>query len=591
MGFTFEEMPFDDPDLLEEMHIADTFFKFMVELMGSEINEGRVFTDTFPYRFGALNSQAAGEVQGTLEYMRACWEALEKFEAAAGDENVANVVLNAVWPSQGWTREIFIAALENNFESMPRHASAEILDAARAQKTTKSVEDEWRELREAERQHTASKLGKVARWHRCIQSAVLPEADRRRLDVLPVDREVASTCSPVTDASFSAKTVKPSIPDLIDRFLGPKTWASPPPDSFHLTSNQTSNMLLFDPAAPAGLEKVWMSLLAEKRTFLIKRGAGAVRGLVVCSSPTGVVLLQGTWAKNAVDANFWYRMPIRDETVVYKREVITNAADYIVMDLQALPPGVTKSRFKAAVDEEARALTGVVLVLKSGTSPMKLVEFAASRAFYTLNCKQMKDLGDQLGVEWARPKPRTEFEICRAVMQDVLPTLSLDQIDAIIDDWRNAKKPSVWTSSFDPSNVDLVCKILDDDAAKEARRRVAAKETDKEERQSKMRKAIAKKTGRAKAKPRLRGGPMHHEFSQDEAKVWIPGVSGCTLTFDDVLHMRWKISYPNSEAPFSTSCVWGPDITSRTALFHCLQWAWECHQRATGEECPFDFSE
>ncbi len=106
--------------------------------------------------------------------------------------------------------------------------------------------------------------------------------------------------------------------------------------------------------------------------------------------------------------------------------------------------------------------------------------------------------------------------------------------------------------------------------------------------------ASAKAKGKAKARPkaRPRAGPRLDKvtFTREEAKTFLPGVVGCNIKKDEVLHMRWQVRYPNPMAPFSTSSVWNDEITERAALFHCLTWAWRCHTEQTHEVCPFDFA-
>eukprot|EP00972_Heterocapsa_arctica_P017026 2515474-Heterocapsa_arctica.AAC.1 len=68
--------------------------------------------------------------------------------------------------------------------------------------TSKSVEDTFNMLRDEEKQHKSSKLGRCSRWHKTIESGILEEADRRRLLVTDADRYAASTAIP--DAMFHA---------------------------------------------------------------------------------------------------------------------------------------------------------------------------------------------------------------------------------------------------------------------------------------------------------------------------------------------------------------------------------------------------
>jgi hypothetical protein len=111
MGFSFTPMAVDDPELLDEMQFAGTCFDFFVELISREINEGRIYSECLPYQFGAFFEKDANRVSAVaadaMDYVNQACDALYAFQKLAlTDERCADLVQNAVWPSQGWCMEL-----------------------------------------------------------------------------------------------------------------------------------------------------------------------------------------------------------------------------------------------------------------------------------------------------------------------------------------------------------------------------------------------------------------------------------------------------------------------------------------------------
>jgi hypothetical protein len=595
MGFSLAPMQDNDPDLVDEMQCADCYVRLMAGLMKYEIQEGRIYSETFPYKYGALLKREHAVKRSCMEYVAKTFDALQKFERAAfEDDYCKHLVTNAVWPSQGWAMEVMITLAESNFdpEDVPPMLHAELLKVGRSPKSTKDVEDQFRELGEASRAHTAAKLGRTARWHRCTQSNVMVESDRKRLEVTSMDKQLAKETSggkgPPQKVFQPVPKEKCTIDSKIDTFMGTKFWGSPPPDAFFETAMITHNMIHYADSDKTVLRKAYLSLLAEELTFLVQRGVNGVRGLVLASTEHGVLLWHGTRAVDAIGENFWFLFAHRaGDAQLYSQHVIENLEDYMIIQMVALPPCIAMRKFGVALGARAKQ---VLLCQKPNTTPMRLLEFAASHGLWSLNCDRMKKLANEIDLEWPKPKPRTEFEIARTLVHKILPALSELEVDNVIENWRGARRPSCWTSSFTATNVDHVVNVLDPDGQRAARERVSSQARDAAERDLRARRAAGKRTARAKQRPRTSGGPIHHIVTLEEAKTWLPGVAGCNVSFDDKLHMRWKVSYPNPSAPFTASSVWNEEVSSKEALYHCLRWAWECHELLTGESCPFNFT-
>ena len=78
----------------------------------------------------------------------------------------------------------------------------------------------------------------------------------------------------------------------------------------------------------------------------------------------------------------------------------------------------------------------------------------------------------------------------------------------------------------------------------------------------------------------------------EEAQKYKPPGEGVVLTQETQWHARWKITYPQRStppfshgAPFDSLC----DASCKEALQVVLKWAWDSHEKATGDVCPFIF--
>lgn len=81
------------------------------------------------------------------------------------------------------------------------------------------------------------------------------------------------------------------------------------------------------------------------------------------------------------------------------------------------------------------------------------------------------------------------------------------------------------------------------------------------------------------------------EFTQAQAKTFLPKVTGCAISLETVWHGRWKVAYPAVHPPCSTSATFPRGGASRAALLIVLTWVWDRHFESTGASCPWDLSE
>ena len=84
-----------------------------------------------------------------------------------------------------------------------------------------------------------------------------------------------------------------------------------------------------------------------------------------------------------------------------------------------------------------------------------------------------------------------------------------------------------------------------------------------------------------------------YDMSVASLKRLLPQTKGCTVTLDLLWHNRVVVAYPRATAPFTKSCVFGPESkdkhTVASAFKVCAKWVWEAHYERTGEEAPYEF--
>ena len=98
-------------------------------------------------------------------------------------------------------------------------------------------------------------------------------------------------------------------------------------------------------------------------------------------------------------------------------------------------------------------------------------------------------------------------------------------------------------------------------------------------------------SARAKAKPRKMRTLAADDYTDVEARLFLPAVVGCSLQNDTVLHRRWKVTCPTPpDDPGVYSRVWSEPRASVAALREVLAWCWARHEEACGEQCAYDLS-
>lgn len=583
MGFPMCEYSATDPEFLTEGKMSDSLFGLVVELLSAEVSDMQYWSHNFPGKFGALLAHDKSDQKAALDVCMSAFKALEVLEALKADDVFfENLWVNLMWPQQCWPREVLLAVRENNGESLPGLVRDELIKVGRCMKTTRGCEMLFNHLRECERLQTASKMGRQARWHRCISSTVSRDMDRRPVKAQSIDF-AATVSQKLPPSTFSQRKAEFSLgEETCEQLRGAKTWASPKPDKLKVVADMTCALLqaVDHPLGLQALKLAWFGMLADTGAFLVADLAGAhMSGIVVSISPWLVIV----WKCNAHIAQggkrFW-RLDVSEQAL--ERVLVTDLVAFRALDVHLLTPAI--SRAHGFVDSSGALLPGCIIAPQPGAEPMPLLEFGARRCFKNLTMTQLRDLIEAAPLRVQKPYPRRELDLVMACIYVVLPELELSEIEASAHKHRGCKQvASTWGSAINSTNLAHIEGLLDNDDAACIRARVHQQEVAAAVSAGKT---LAQKKG--PRRPRRLVALQGQSFSKEQAAAWLPQVVGCTISKDTRLHGRWKVSYPCDTAPFVCSKVWNAERSERAALFFVLRWAWAAHTQKVGEPCPYD---
>ena len=196
IGFRGETIQATDPWSRQERSLAASLYRFTIGLVAQEIGDMRMWSDALPGLLGTQNERVY--VDAALPKIKAIWEAWQALERQASeDEDLAGLWKSLTFTQMVWVREICVGLSENGFETpLAILVAGELLKVGRCMKTTVINENLFNHARLAERDHRATKLGRLARWHRSTVAGVLEGHDRAPPRIMPLDRAVAPSRAP-----------------------------------------------------------------------------------------------------------------------------------------------------------------------------------------------------------------------------------------------------------------------------------------------------------------------------------------------------------------------------------------------------------
>jgi hypothetical protein len=216
-----------------------------------------------------------------------------------------------------WVREVLLGAAENDFSGLPTCVAQEVLDVARGFPSTKIIEDSGNRLRSSERLHSASKLGRVARWHLLLHAGVIEGFDRKQIAITPQDKVRA--LSQLNKDIFEAKRGNFSLgEESLNKFMsGELEFRHPAPQNLHDSVMLTTSVRLLGGDVER-LRKCWLGLLAHRGRVLVTRNAdGKTQASVVVMARDWGVLTVPVVAKRVGGVKF-FRLEVDPERGAYE---------------------------------------------------------------------------------------------------------------------------------------------------------------------------------------------------------------------------------------------------------------------------------
>ena len=204
---------------------------------------------------------------------------------------------------------------------------------------------------------------------------------------------------------------------------------------------------------------------------------------------------------------------------------------------------------------------GVLLrqVAEDGPQSGSLVKLSALRCFKGLTVPRPASLYDVLGVSRVEGKPRLEKDLCRALLEHVLPQLGGDEREEVMGRRFNATancsvldQRSVLASA---GNQEAVQGFTDDDEVERelnnfVEQKLGIKLKGKPKTASLPERSAASGPSSSSSGTKL---PEAATISLQDAKKFMP--AGCLMN-DLATHMRWQITHKEKEsAPFSHTAL------------------------------------
>ena len=252
---------------------------------------------------------------------------------------------------------------------------------------------------------------------------------------------------------------------------------------------------------------------------------------------------------------------------------------------------------------------------------MRIVEFAAVRAFRGFSIALLERLADKLGLRYElseRPIGKRAWQ--KVCVQHALPSASPDDIEEILGQADGEDSDAEEGGDAPVSRVGLFEKVdhhsllsgvvAQDDIEElsKAKNKINHRAQRKLQRERDEREAKTKGKAKSKAKGKSssssapsRKRKLAHDGtlelpenqSLEHYSAFLPQVHGCTMSVQTMWHTRWRVSYPNFRPPFTKACNFeATDPKSiHNAVVSCIRWCWKMHVENDGQTCPWELND
>ena len=372
----------------------------------------------------------------------------------------------------------------------------------------------------------------------------------------------------------------------------------------------------------AQMRKMWMSMLLPPHTVAVRReDLFETRCLwIIKSTHVGALSLPGQI--HFINGRTYVEISPRVTLDALFVSVLDHRDWYIHEYTGALPEHVDKATEGAMHD---LGLCGLTLELKD-IRPVPLMEFVArNECFNRFTLPQLWMIVEILGLSVPEPKPRLQHEVLRFLVENVLQPITSAEVGELLRS--HACMQRHVESKITSENEHLTLEAVPEADQPSMKAEVAKHFTKKRKRahadqdaqgcefSSTARSstdqcpadqaALSRRPtellesggsgGRSgkRASKKTERPVIGEYFTPVQARGLLPAnIPGLHVTIN--AGAQWQVKYPRvTPGPKSHGRTWqstGPN-THRRCMLECIQWAWDRHQEATGQSCPWDLSE
>lgn len=501
---------------------------------------------------------------------------------------------------------------------MPPLVAAEVADWAYELATTLPDELCFKVLRDAGKKSPNGRLSRLGRWAAASESNILDSFDYKREQPTAADQAQAIG-SLFTKEHFHCDGEDPTghttdYAELKGIMQDKVEFPTIDAYSWNLSAFKWS-VLGTASDLPSTVASVWLSLLAPVGSALLNVRKKAIVGMVVHSTAFGVATLPLRVERHVQDKQ--RVVFLAPEASRWDALAITNLADFEVQCLEAVSPIARLRALKEiGVEPGAHQLTW-----RLSGGRLSLVRAASLKCFPGVTVKRLNSLVTMCKVPYVGVRPKGEHDLCELLLRWCWPDWTDEQVRETLAkrNFRDRQAESILESEGVAEVADGIFeeedqKDMEKEIASVRAGRAAAAATRRAPPQCAERPAPGGAGSDAPApaasahnssgssaappprapRPKAERMPMMlmttEGFTREDILPYLPPVRGVTCCREQHWATRWRVQYPSSEPPYSTSKAFLDVDSERRAVQHVVTWCWQRHLATTGEGAPFDIN-
>ena len=416
-------------------------------------------------------------VRTTLQKAMDIWQALTILEdiASHGNLEIAQFLNRCVWPSMTWPREMITALAEVHFKNIPKLVVFEpMVKFSEGFASTWVLELAIGVEKTAAECSRNDNIGRREMWHSLQASALLQDHDHKQPKVTLETKAEAKLKN--LKHAFDATVTQCSFDEDDLLSIGADNWHCPSPELFRAMGGMTDVMVKLS-RCPDNVSTLWKAMFFQKG-YIVQKRSSAVAYAVAGTIQDGAYL----WKLNMKHCRLptgeninWLEFPpeMKAEDVIV--EMVLDDALYRTSAPSVWSPEHVYAKFEA-VDQSLRP-SGCAIVPTRFTS---VIEAAALNAFGKMTLEFLdKLLKERIVYPRGTKRPTSEKAVIEALVRDILPELTDDQVMAIVN-MRAERVKNNWLAAGDHAifieggNLALFEDLLDADELDKLKKSKAA---------------------------------------------------------------------------------------------------------------------